>query len=102
MAYRIILRQDTAENWTTNNPILLSGEAGYETVTGRLKMGDGTTRWADLDYYKPSVFVDVPLTADATGITGDMAFDTGSTGSTGYFYVAVGTDTWKRASLLTF
>ena len=30
---RIQLRNDTAENWTSKNPILLKGEMGVETDT---------------------------------------------------------------------
>ncbi len=51
MAYRIVLRQDLATNWTTNDPVLLSGELGFETNTSRLKLGDGVKRWSQLPYY---------------------------------------------------
>lgn len=51
MAYRIILRQDVASNWANNNPILLSGELGFETDTKRIKLGNGTAKWTDLPYY---------------------------------------------------
>lgn len=48
---RIILRNDTANNWTTNNPVLLKGEIGLETDTGKYKIGDGTSNWQALSYY---------------------------------------------------
>ena len=48
---RIVLRHDTAANWTVHNPVLLLGEAGYETDTQKLKFGDGTNAWADLPYF---------------------------------------------------
>lgn len=32
---RIQLRNDTAENWTNWNPVLLEGEMGVETDTGK-------------------------------------------------------------------
>ena len=41
---------DTAENWSTNNPLLLAGEIGIETDTKLYKFGDGVTAWNDLDY----------------------------------------------------
>ncbi len=44
MALRIQLRRDTAANWVTNNPILLSGELGFETDTLKFKVGNGS-RW---------------------------------------------------------
>jgi hypothetical protein len=48
---RIQLRHDTAANWTSTNPVLAVGEAGYETDTGKIKYGDGTTAWASLAYH---------------------------------------------------
>lgn len=48
---RIVLRNDTAANWTLHNPTLLAGEAGYEVDTQKLKFGDGTTAWNDLPYF---------------------------------------------------
>ena len=47
---RIQLRNDTAENWTTKNPLLLKGEMGVETDTGKTKIGNGTAYWKDLKY----------------------------------------------------
>ena len=47
---RIQLRNDTAENWTTQNPVLLQGEMGVETDTGKTKIGNGTAHWEDLKY----------------------------------------------------
>jgi hypothetical protein len=51
MSFRIQLRRDTASNWTVNNPILLQGEQGYETNTGKMKIGDGVTPWNNLSYW---------------------------------------------------
>lgn len=45
-------RRDTAANWTATNPTLASGEIGYETDTGKFKMGDGATAWAGLAYFQ--------------------------------------------------
>jgi len=50
MATRIKLRRDTSANWTTANPILAAGETGFETDTRMMKLGDGSTHWADLKY----------------------------------------------------
>ena len=33
LSTRIVMRNDTAENWTTKNPVLLKGEFGVETDT---------------------------------------------------------------------
>lgn len=47
---KIVLRNDTAENWLKVNPILLAGEAGVENDTGLIKIGNGTSTWHDLKY----------------------------------------------------
>lgn len=51
MPYRILFRRDTSANWESNNPILAQGEPGWETDTGLLKIGDGSTAWINLSYY---------------------------------------------------
>jgi hypothetical protein len=50
MAIQIQFRNDTAANWTSSNPTLLAGEQGYETDTGKLKIGNGSTAWTSLAY----------------------------------------------------
>lgn len=47
---RIQLRNDTAENWTARNPVLLKGEMGVEIDTGKTKIGNGTDDWKTLKY----------------------------------------------------
>lgn len=46
----ITLRQNTAAAAADSNPTLASGEPGYETDTGKFKIGDGKTAWTDLPY----------------------------------------------------
>lgn len=50
----IQIRRGTAESWRTSNSnlgsVLALGELGYETDTGRLKIGDGSTIWNNLPY----------------------------------------------------
>jgi len=50
MSTRIRFRRDTAANWTSNNPILTTGELGYETNTGKFKIGNNTNAWTALPY----------------------------------------------------
>ena len=45
----ICIRRDTAANWTSNDPTMLVGEMGYETDTGKFKVGTGTT-WTATNY----------------------------------------------------
>ena len=47
---KILLRNDTAANWTTNNPTLAKGQIGVQINTKKFKFGDGTTPWNSLDY----------------------------------------------------
>lgn len=47
---RIKQKVDTAENWSTNNPVLLAGEIGIESDTKLFKFGDGTSNYNDLEY----------------------------------------------------
>lgn len=54
---RIQLRNDTAENWATVNPVLLKGEIGIELDTRKIKVGDGTTNWADLKYLTDDIVI---------------------------------------------
>lgn len=46
----IKLRRDASNIWQSINPTLSLGEPGFETDTKRLKIGDGTSSWNDLDY----------------------------------------------------
>lgn len=48
---KVQLRRGTAAEWTARNTLLLPAEPGYETDTGRLKLGDGLTRWNSLAYW---------------------------------------------------
>jgi len=54
---QIQVRRGTASQWTSANPTLASGEWGFETDTGKTKIGDGTTAWASLAYATGSVAV---------------------------------------------
>ncbi len=44
-------RRGTAATWTSANPILGVGEIGYETDTNKFKIGDGSNRWVNLNYF---------------------------------------------------
>lgn len=57
MAIQIQYRRGTAAEWTSANPTLAVGEPGYETDTGKFKVGNGSTAWNSLAY--------------SSGITGD-------------------------------
>lgn len=43
-------RRDTTENWLKYNPVLASGEFGYDINKKKYKIGDGITKWSDLQF----------------------------------------------------
>jgi hypothetical protein len=43
-------RYDTAAEWASVNPVLLSGEIGIESDTGKFKFGDDVSTWNTLPY----------------------------------------------------
>lgn len=54
MSVLLQFRRDTAANWTSLNPVLSSGEIGYETDTGSMKIGNGASAWTALTYFTPA------------------------------------------------
>lgn len=57
---RIQVRRGTAAQWTAANPVLAAGEQGFETDTGKLKIGNGTTAWASLPYVTDTLSAYLP------------------------------------------
>lgn len=45
------LRRGTTAQWVSVNPVLKSGEPGYEIDTGQYKLGNGGARWLELPYF---------------------------------------------------
>lgn len=45
---RIRFRKGTESEWSSSNPILASGEPGYDLTNNLLKIGDGETNWSNL------------------------------------------------------
>jgi hypothetical protein len=69
MATKIQLRRDTSANWTSINPTLFSGEIGFETNTGKFKIGNGSSVWTSLDYFLDSSDLSGYLTASSASTT---------------------------------
>lgn len=46
----LIMRNDPAATWASQNPTLAKGEIGIEIDTRKFKVGDGATAWAALKY----------------------------------------------------
>jgi len=47
---KILIRRGTSSEWSSENPVLSSGEQGFETNTGKLKIGNGSDNWSSLPY----------------------------------------------------
>jgi len=60
MAVRIQIRSDTAARWAQYNPVLADNELAYEKDTGKMKIGNGRSRWKDLPYiaFTEGIFVE--------------------------------------------
>lgn len=81
------LRRGTASEWTAANPTLYVGEIGFESDTGKFKIGDGTSGWNSLTYGGLVGGQGVtgptgPQGAGTTGATGPSGLQ-GPTGPTG-------------------
>ena len=46
----IQMKRMTAAEWASSTYVLAEGEEGYETDTGRTKIGNGEDQWGDLEY----------------------------------------------------
>jgi hypothetical protein len=75
MTSRLQNRRDTAANWTTNNPTLAAGEIGYETDTGKFKIGTGSANWTSLGYTQNGTVTSIVA---GTGLTGGTITSTGT------------------------
>ena len=87
---RIVLRNDTAANWSLYDPILLKGEVGVaydDNGKVRIKIGDSVKKWSELDYFGGEA-TDVSLSADGDSLVIDggiiklVGFEAAEVGST--------------------
>jgi hypothetical protein len=81
----IQLRRDTSANWESADPTLAAGEVGFDSTENKIKIGDGTTAWTELDYASGgSGSITVSETAPADPGEGDLWFN--STNAITYIY----------------
>jgi hypothetical protein len=78
---KIKFRRDTAAAWIDADPILAQGEPGFEHDTGKLKIGDGSSTWSELDYANPDIII-----PESDSLTDDRAV-TITVGNTEYFAI---------------
>ena len=71
MSYRFRFKRALAAVWTPSDHVLDEGEPGFEKDTNKLKIGDGSSAWDDLDYFGGATTIneltDVTITAAASG-----------------------------------
>jgi len=85
---QIQVRRGTASQWTSANPTLAAGEWGFESDTGKVKIGNGSTAWNSLGYQGAG---------DIEGVTAGTGLSGGGTSGT----VTVSIDTAVTADLTT-
>ncbi len=73
---QILVRSDTATNWSTVNPILASKEIAYDKTNNKFKVGDGTTAWNTLTFVSSIPKITVAAVAPASPATNDLWVDT--------------------------
>jgi hypothetical protein len=72
---QIQIRRGTASQWTSANPTLASGEFGYESDTGKFKIGDGSTAWNSLGYKASGTVTSITA---GTGLSGGTITTSGT------------------------
>ena len=75
---QIQIRRGTAAQWTSANPTLAAGEFGYETDTGKAKIGNGSTAWSSLSYSLTGAAGTVTSITAGTGLSGGTITTTGT------------------------
>jgi hypothetical protein len=68
-------RRGTAAQWTSTNPTLGAGEPGYETDTGKFKIGNGSTAWNSLAYTGAGTVTSITA---GTGLSGGAITSSGT------------------------
>ena len=72
---QIQVRRGTASQWTSANPTLASGEWGFESDTGKVKIGNGSTVWNSLGYTGAGTITSITA---GTGLSGGTITATGT------------------------
>jgi hypothetical protein len=96
---QIQIRRGTAAQWTSTNPTLASGEQGFETDTGKFKIGNGSTAWTSLAYAAGTGTV-TSITA-GTGLSGGTITSTGTIAIDSTVATLTGTQTLTNKTLTT-
>lgn len=96
---KIQIRNDTKNNWNTQNPVLLKGEMGVETDTRKFKFGDGVNDWATLEYASATgaiIMNKAPTPTDSGYDVGAMWVDTAANKAYLLFNNTTNQAVWKQ------
>lgn len=98
MAIQIQIRRGSASGWTTANPTLAAGEWGFETDTGKYKIGDGTTAWTSLAYKGTGTVTSIVA---GTGLSGGTITGSGTIAIDSTVATLTGSQTLTNKTLTT-
>lgn len=91
-------RRGTAAQWTSTNPTLGAGEPGYETDTGRFKIGNGSTAWNSLAYTGAGTVTSITA---GTGLSGGAITSSGTIAIDSTVVTLAGSQTLTNKTLTT-
>jgi hypothetical protein len=95
---QIQIRRGTAAQWTSTNPTLASGEQGFETDTGKMKIGNGSTAWNSLAYIGAGTVTSITA---GTGLSGGTITSSGTIAIDSTVATLTGTQTLTNKTLTT-
>jgi hypothetical protein len=93
---QIQIRRGTAAEWTSTNPTLASGEQGFETDTGKMKIGNGSTAWNSLAYIGAGTVTSITA---GTGLSGGTITSSGTIAIDSTVATLTGTQTLTNKTL---
>jgi hypothetical protein len=93
---QIQIRRGTAAQWTSTNPTLASGEQGFETDTGKMKIGNGSTAWNSLAYIGTGTVTSIIA---GTGLSGGTITSSGTIAIDSTVATLTGTQTLTNKTL---
>jgi hypothetical protein len=71
----IKLRRSTTSQWETTNPVLASGEPGFDTTLNKMKVGNGSSTWTALGYASGGGGITVSENPPTSPELGDLWFN---------------------------
>jgi hypothetical protein len=95
---QIQIRRGTASQWTSANPTLAAGEFGYESDTGKFKIGTGSTAWTSLSYQGAGTVTSITA---GTGLSGGAITTSGTIAIDSTVATLTGTQTLTNKTLTT-